>query len=245
MRHGSRRMGMRGYWKRPFSVRLLFFLDVHTSDINIIAGKQYKPGRPPATNTFGFPIFLTLMASLNIVLFVKCECSKYYTCSFHLCSCYNRKPSQTVKQVWYDNSTSNLNDHVRRCAGNREDSQCSIDKFASGGIYDKGALCLQTVFWVASCYHPYYIVNDKPFLNIISICNPSVKMVTNTTVSDDVLEVHRHMQPLVAKMLQGYPGFLHLSFHGWSSRNALSFLGITVHLVTTGKMVSFILDFIE
>lgn len=70
-------------------------------------------------------------------------------------------------------------------------------------------------------------------------------MVVPSTVSDDIISVHKFTLPVVAKMLQSYAGFLHLSFDGWSARNVLSFLGITVHLVKDGKLLSFILDFVE
>lgn len=88
-------------------------------------------------------------------------------------------------------------------------------------------------------------MQDQPFLNIIEICNPNVKLVAPSTVSDDVILVHQLTLPSIAKSLQSYPGYLHLSFDGWSSRNVLSFLGITVHLVKDGKLLSFILDFVE
>lgn len=123
--------------------------------------------------------------------------------------------------------------------------QSAIKSFTNAGAYSKGELRLETVIWVTLCYRPYKIVTDQPFLNILCICNPNVKMVVDSTVSDSVIEVHKFTLPRVVKMLKDYQGFLHLSFDGWSARNVLSFLGITVHLVKDGQLLSFILDFIE
>lgn len=150
-----------------------------------------------------------------------------------------------VTHARYDPSTSNLNNHILSCVPTVNSDQSQIGTYTNGGVYNKGELRLYTVFWVSSCYRPYSIVMDKPFLDIVRTCNSNVKMVVDSTVSDDVIQVHKMSIPFVAKMLQDYAGFLHLSFDGWSARNVLSFLGITVHLVKDGKLVSFILDFVE
>lgn len=80
---------------------------------------------------------------------------------------------------------------------------------------------------------------------MFNLLNPNVDVVLATTVSRDVREVHQISIPFVAIFLQRYPGFLHISFDGWTAPNIDSFLGVVVHLLQDEKMLSYTLDFIE
>lgn len=72
-----------------------------------------------------------------------------------------------------------------------------------------------------------------------------VEVPTRTTVSRDVWEIFDITRKNVGKILQEYPGRLHLGLDGWTSPNVYSFLGVTVHRVVNGKVVTIILDFIK
>jgi hypothetical protein len=45
--------------------------------------------------------------------------------------------------------------------------------------------------------------------------------------------------------MQKYQGRLHIAADGWTSPNTIAFIGVTVHWIIDGKIVSAILDFIK
>lgn len=99
--------------------------------------------------------------------------------------------------------------------------------------------------WVARRHRPFQIVQDPELIAIFRMLFAKVEIPSPSTISRDVREIFGLARSHVAKVLQDYPGRLHLGFDGWTSPNVLSFLGVTVHRVVDGKVVYFILDFIK
>ena len=160
-----------------------------------------------------------------------------------------------------DESTSNLNRHVRSCDEKRVPSEQSIADFAHGSTYTKSEFRYLVSLWVMQCHRPFAIIEDPPLLRMLRMLYAKVDVPSATTVSRDVKEIFRISKVNVGKFLQvglsfnisllfsnvvqSFSGKLHIGVDGWTSPNVFAFLGILVHGEKEGKLFSLILDFIR
>jgi Na+-transporting NADH:ubiquinone oxidoreductase subunit NqrA len=121
---------------------------------------------------------------------------------------------------------------------------------------------MKVALWVARRHRPFAIVEDPELLEIFHDLNNKCTTPSASTVSRDVKEIFQVSRKKVAQLLQvrvllllsftwysperqAYRGKLHIGVDGWTSPQAISFLGITVHWVVDGKVSSIILDFVK
>ncbi|THU91987.1 hypothetical protein K435DRAFT_673028, partial [Dendrothele bispora CBS 962.96] len=144
----------------------------------------------------------------------------------------------------YNTATSNLKAHVIACEGKVAPPEQAITSFMAGGHYNKGLFRLWIDLWIARRQRPYTIVEDPELVQAFKVLNPNVVTVSDDTVSTDIKEIHAVSITHVASVLQKHPGFLHISFDGWTAPNVLSFLGMDVNFCDdNGDLVNFTLDF--
>ena len=176
-------------------------------------------------------------------------------------STFSRKPSISVTRTHHDDSTSNLKHHSHECKYIAL-SQSNITAFAQGSTYTPHKHRMKIALWVAHCNCPFAIVEDSELLDIFYDLNSKVVTPSYYTVSHDVKEIFQMSRIQVANILkvwivpsrllflhltrpQAYPGKLHLCADRWTLPNVISFIGIIVHWVSEGQIVSLILDFVK
>src|SRR6201996_2317573 len=87
----------------------------------------------------------------------------------HILTYSTRHPMKFVTRNVGDNSTGNLNKHIRDCVGVVSAGNKSITDFAAGCTYHREAFCALLVQWVAGCRRPFQIVEDEPLRRAFKI----------------------------------------------------------------------------
>lgn len=144
-----------------------------------------------------------------------------------------------------DTSTGNLARHVSACASTVVPEHKSIASFAHGSTYTKPSFRYLVAKWIFRNHRPFSIIQDQELMQMLRMLYAKVEVPSPNTVSRDVREVFALSRKQVAKILQEYPGRLHICLDGWTSPNVYSFLGLTVHRVVNGDLKPFVLDFIQ
>ena len=101
------------------------------------------------------------------------------------------------------------------------------------------------VKWVTENNCPINIVNNHKLQNLLMASQPSIKLSSNQTISQDISASFLKCHNCVAKLLQDHPGQLHFATDTWTSPNHHTFVTWTVHLEYKGEMLSFLLGVIE
>lgn len=176
----------------------------------------------------------------------------------------SRCTNHVVRRACYDNSTSNLWDHVKNMHREREVDQGMLVQSAHGSTYTAERLRLYEVFWCASAARPFAIITDEWFIKILEMFNPAVHTWSDVTIGRDVCEIHGIGQKNISKViavsflypltmfailvayycLQTAPGRKHLAFDGWTAANSLTFIGLNLYLILDGQLRSILLDYI-
>ena len=85
-----------------------------------------------------------------------------------------------------DNSTGNLNKHIRDCVGVVPAGNKSITNFAAGCTYRREAFHALLVQWVAGCRRPFQIVEDEPLRRVFKMLYSHVEIPSASTIARDV-----------------------------------------------------------
>jgi len=96
----------------------------------------------------------------------------------------------------------NLIRHVKSCEGQVVDASQSIVNYAQGSTYNKAELRYLIKCWVFECHRPFAIVNDPPFQSILKMLYAKVETPSESTLSQDVKEIHKISKVHVGKKLQ-------------------------------------------
>jgi hypothetical protein len=102
--------------------------------------------------------------------------------------------------------------------------------------------------FVSSANLPFRSVENKWYRRSLTSLNINAKdvFISAQTVSRDLKEAAKLAEPEIRIYLQdNVKGDIHVSFDGWSAKNAASFVGVTAHFVREGQMSQFLLDFIK
>ncbi len=91
----------------------------------------------------------------------------------------------------------------------------------------------------------YKIITDPELVEIFKMLYSKVDIVSPSTISWDIQNMHAIAKRNVAKSLQSTRSRLHFGIDGWSSPNVISFLGVTVTRCIKGIMEEVVLDFIR
>ncbi len=125
------------------------------------------------------------------------------------------------------------------------ENQGLIVDYASGHSYSAARLRYLLALWISHRHRPYKIVTDPELVEIFKMLYSKVDIVSPSTISRDIQDMHAIAKRNVAKSLQSTRGRLHFGINGWSSPNVISFLGVTVTRCVKGVMEEFVLDFIR
>lgn len=96
-------------------------------------------------------------------------------------------PSIKLSRVRHVNSTSNLKNHVKRCAP-RKDSK-TIKDHIPGAKYSKALMRFMLLAWIARQHRLYAIVEDLELREIFQMLYARVDVPSARTISRDVQEV--------------------------------------------------------
>ncbi|PBK89464.1 hypothetical protein ARMGADRAFT_892156, partial [Armillaria gallica] len=98
--------------------------------------------------------------------------------------------------------------------------------------------------WIACCHHPHKIIIDPELVKILKMLYSQVNIVSPSTISHDIQDMHAISKKNIALALQSTCGRLHFAIDGWSSPNVISYLGVTITHCIKGVVEEFLLDFI-
>ncbi|KIL55108.1 hypothetical protein M378DRAFT_18239 [Amanita muscaria Koide BX008] len=103
----------------------------------------------------------------------------------------------------------------------------------------------EMVRWVSESLHPFSIIRDRSFNNLMKTGRPEYYIPLPQTVSRDVRLVFKRTRERIAKMLQEYEGCLSFATDAWTSPNHRAIIAITVHFQHNGMPLSTLLDIVE
>ena len=110
-----------------------------------------------------------------------------------------------------DNSTSNLNKHIRNCRGDAAIGNQTITAFAAGCTYRREAFRALLVKWIAGCRRPFRIVEDEPLRQAFKMLYSRVEIPRAITVTRDVRLYFRLSRQKIRAQLK--VGWLFSSLH--------------------------------
>ncbi|KAI0363104.1 hypothetical protein BV20DRAFT_958990, partial [Pilatotrama ljubarskyi] len=160
-------------------------------------------------------------------------------------------PSEHVDRSDYEDSTGNLQRHVRACVPDDVPEVERMEAYANGSLYSAARVRYYIAVWCARRHRPYYIVEDMEFRHLLFLLYGKVVIPKRMTVSRDVRMIHSFCVERVIEHFKVHPlstampGRVHICIDGWTSPNVLSFLGITAHWHEHGKLRHIILDFVR
>ena len=106
-------------------------------------------------------------------------------------------------------------------------------------------ISMHLIKWVTKNNCPVNIINDCELQNLLTANQPSIKLPSNITISQDIHASFLKCQDCITKLFQDHPGLPHFATDAWTSSNHQAFLMWTVHLEYEGEMLSFLIDVIE
>lgn len=121
---------------------------------------------------------------------------------------FSSRCKHVVKRACYDNSTSNLWDHVNAKHPELPANQGTVTNFARGSTYTPEKLRLYEVFWCCSSSRPFSIVTDEWLLKIFSMFHPGFKDWSEQTISRDTHEIFKIGQKNITKVIRVSLSFL-------------------------------------
>ena len=127
---------------------------------------------------------------------------RYGVLSAQLVLTYPRHPGTYLTRSHSDNSTSNLNNHVKVCEPTLAEGEQSIAAYAAGSTYSPERFRYLVTMWVTKCHRPFIIIEDEPLQEILRMLYSTVEIPVRTTVSRDVQEVFKIAKKSVAEFLQ-------------------------------------------
>ncbi|KAK0222971.1 hypothetical protein EDD85DRAFT_734633, partial [Armillaria nabsnona] len=80
--------------------------------------------------------------------------------------------------------------------------------------------------WVAHCHCPHKIIMDPELIEIFRMLYSRVDIVSPSTISHNIQDMHTIAKKNIALSLQSTCGRLHFAIDGWSSPNVISYLGV-------------------
>ncbi|KAJ3511644.1 hypothetical protein NMY22_g15587 [Coprinellus aureogranulatus] len=154
-------------------------------------------------------------------------------------------PSTHVTRVYYDESTLNLNRHGNSCdAEDTTESRALVALYVKSSSYNSARHRVRIVLWVARRSRPYSIIKDEELQDIFRDLHANCESPSRHTLSRDVIEVHGLTKEAVVEMLVTIDGSIHVAADGWTSPNTIAYIGVTIHYVEKGAMVTLVLDFV-
>ena len=111
-------------------------------------------------------------------------------------------PSIKVSHARHDESTSNLVCHADGCNPSNSAASRAMASFAHGSTYSAPKLRMKLALWAVRRHHPFAIVTDPEFIEILTDLNNKVIMPSPNTLSRDIGEIFSMSRLKVASILQ-------------------------------------------
>ncbi|KAJ3519443.1 hypothetical protein NMY22_g13198 [Coprinellus aureogranulatus] len=154
-------------------------------------------------------------------------------------------PSTQVTRVYYNESTSNLNRHGNSCDAEDTAESRALVAYVKGSSYNPARHRLRIVLWVARRSRAYSIIEDEELQDIFRDLHANCESPSRHTLSRDVIKVHGLTKEAVVEMLVTIDSSIHVAADGWTSPNTIAYIGVTIHYVEKGAMVTLVLDFVR
>ena len=111
----------------------------------------------------------------------------------------SRNPSSSLIRARHDASTSNLLNHLTKCAPKKKGT---IVKHIPGANYTKALMRMLLMLWVARRHRPYAIVEDPELRRIFTMLYAMVEVPSARTISRDVIEIFEMSRRNIVSMLE-------------------------------------------
>lgn len=95
--------------------------------------------------------------------------------------------------------------------------------------------------WVAESNRPPDIASDRILINLLTIGRPHLKVPDPNTVQRDVKATYAKCREHMTKLLQDYPGRIHIATRAWPAIKHREFVAWTVHLEHENRMLALLL----
>ncbi|GBB95627.1 hypothetical protein RclHR1_02580010 [Rhizophagus clarus] len=100
------------------------------------------------------------------------------------------------------------------------------------------------VHWIIVDDQPFTVVQNIFFQKMIKRLNSNAIIPSSDTIHNDIIKIFNDEKEFLKNKLQKLSGKISLTLDGWTSKNQISFLGITIHWITDDwKFNSTVLDF--
>ena len=109
----------------------------------------------------------------------------------------------------WEESTGNLQRHVKQCEPTDDPEVQLIEQYASGATYSYHRLRFLLAMWSARRHRPFSVVEDPEFCVIVKMLYSRAEIPSRVTVSRDVSDIFNESKKRVIAMLK----VLHLLFH--------------------------------
>jgi hypothetical protein len=114
----------------------------------------------------------------------------------------SRSPSISLVRDRYEDSTANLNRHVKQCNPDETPSSQQMTAFTNGTTYAPARFRYLLAMWCARRHRPFNIVKDDELIEIFRMLYDRVDVPHPITVSRDVKEIFSLCKENVANYLQ-------------------------------------------
>ncbi|CAB4403650.1 unnamed protein product [Rhizophagus irregularis] len=135
-------------------------------------------------------------------------------------------------------STTGLSNHLKskhNITKNQEKNQLTIHEV----INNSEAIIVKNDL-------PFTCVESEDFRSMIRLLRKDAFIPSADTIKNDIISIFDESKKKINSILQNISKKISFMINGWTSSNNISFLGITVHLITNEwKLKSFLLDFIK
>ena len=101
----------------------------------------------------------------------------------------HRNPSKHVDRALNDESTGNLNRHIKICAPEATPETQMITDYAQGANYSYARVRFLLAMWIARRHRPFTIVEDPEFRELLRMLYVRVEIPSRVTVARDLRDI--------------------------------------------------------
>ncbi|KAF8885306.1 hypothetical protein BD779DRAFT_1442450, partial [Infundibulicybe gibba] len=144
-------------------------------------------------------------------------------------------------------ATSNLKGHAIKCFGRDVVNAAFNNAQANshdGSIFAAFAQLSQPAT-VSHRTHTSEETRDREFRSLMMAGRPSLALPSPSTVSRDIRAAFQACRERIDTILKEHPDRIHFATDAWTSPNHRAFVAWTVHLQHKGRILVFLLDFME
>jgi len=114
----------------------------------------------------------------------------------------SRNPSVSLLRERFEDSTANLNRHVKQCDPDDTPSSQQMTAFTNGTTYAPARFRFLLAMWCARRHRPFKIIQDDELVEIFRMLYDRVDIPHPTTLSHDVKEIYIMCKENVSNILR-------------------------------------------